>query len=1632
MKVTPEIYAWLASLNIIDPYVSISNNSVKDFQIPEETVATLLLGKNMDIIIQPLQKAYNKFHRLQEDYISNLKELKEIPEDQEYISFTSLNKIKYENWKLIFKVLSKFNLQFTETDIYLLVNSDKDQLKEVITKIYEEYNILAFEGEVDKKAKDSILNINDIDIDKEYNECHTLLEFIVLSLSKNMNLKPRQSIALLSNNRKYLKRVCVNGFIFDFQLIKNWLADLFDNIKLLLKFIRNSEDGLNIIYETIGTLLYCKDLDISLKAGELLSFIKSKIKMNWKWFYNEGINAFIFIFNQENLFYKKDFLKLFGDLILGMSSFFFDEIKKKFYLGEKKLVYDFLSNIINESVDMEKDFIFNLELFIYEICLSKANDISYNLSMLSETFYNFTPLEDKYANKILPYFKTCIKCTKGNIFSTGIIHLFYLMERLGKIKNKYAPQLYKIIVQLFLDTYNNIIKREIFLDNFENFFNGNKDIPIDIFLFPYLEKLNNCQNYDLCDFLFLLKMIEHPRIEGKDITDIIQFILYTCLYNLQFCRCANLILNLIFEKELITKNQNDEESFRKDNIIEIDNRFVDFINNALEIYLSNMFKKEQKVILETPYEIMNQNFSEVNLRIKTKVINSVKKYRHLKGYHSNALLAMLWHYSDHDDIMMTIEEINRPIYEPMKKYLERKNLIRKEKDAKNFTKRVIIYLNKLTQKKHNTAMKEQQLYKQSKLKEEKIKKRLGEIRSIAKLKIRPMLFAKETKITRNNSQLFNQYRNIASAQNNINVNKNQNNLKLSQSYSELIINNESNNEKDIIKQYQMLLNYEEKSKYKDKKFVTKLIKKILIRKEGTVINQILYNPNKKFFLDKDIFIKYLSLPFDLDEEEDREVDAIKGYNEAYKKNIVFYFKMYANESQEKISRMKFVKLLRDIGFDKERIEYKEINILIRLMFKYNLSEFDFNQFINILVQIAYIIFTRFRPCLTIGESYGNLLKRLVIKQINADRIAFLQKKYKDVILYILKLRREQKQFNMPEGFKIVKKTNIAYNFRLATHMADFIGEPNLICYQIIEEIIFDVCNSSLIEPYIEVGVKETVEIEPEKVHNWSPGITKAYINLNKRLQFYGLFAADALEDGIRIMLRMNYEENIEGDEMRYTKRIFNIKWAKQGIKQKRQLRAQLLIENEKKKTEKELEKNKYKQLISKKDYSDVKKKFKEIQQKIEDDKIKIKEEIKIKEKSDVELDEKKKSAMKSINLECTKKMKIQLKNIREKRKGIMKEKEEEEKREINRIRRKDYIICEEDKKYSDFEKNIYNSIQKTMQKEEIKQCMNKYTNHLKVIYDIYSKMSLNKIDSKAVIHEDEFNQFLINFTIIGIYITIEQMNWIFKNISKMSQNKRNNELYLDFEDFKISIGYLTIFSDLEVKSWKLKPQNIEDLTEEKLEKFFNNLGLKLPFDKVELEKFINDRRNMSVKNFLNLQQTKKRKEKNNNYNNQLAKSEEIKINSIASNHSKLKRNKKNENEIRNNKKEETKISTNTIQQNEKNIIKEEETRENKEDIENKDDDNKNKDKKESDNEESENKNDENSNNDEEEEEKEENNKDSNNNIKKEKSKENNVNKNKKEENKNEQKNKTIDKKEEKKKEEEEEEDEEEEEEEDDE
>ena len=97
------------------------------------------------------------------------------------------------------------------------------------------------------------------------------------------------------------------------------------------------------------------------------------------------------------------------------------------------------------------------------------------------------------------------------------------------------------------------------------------------------------------------------------------------------------------------------------------------------------------------------------------------------------------------------------------------------------------------------------------------------------------------------------------------------------------------------------------------------------------------------------------------------------------------------------------------------------------------------------------------------------------------------------------------------------------------------------------------------------------------------------------------------------------------------------------------------------------------------------------------------------------------------------------------------------------------------------------------------------------------------------------------------------MNWIFNKISKSKMDKKERQSYLDFDDFQVTLILLAIFSRFTERSRKILPSDLNNTNGETVEYFFKFLGLKLPFDKLEMENFINDRRALTMKNLLELQ-----------------------------------------------------------------------------------------------------------------------------------------------------------------------------------
>ncbi|CDW79816.1 UNKNOWN [Stylonychia lemnae] len=161
---------------------------------------------------------------------------------------------------------------------------------------------LSSQNSVNKKMlaiSNSVTSLNDINESKDIAFSETTLEFILLSLSRSLQIKPKQAAGLLSNNHKFLVHIAVKGMKGnDYTKIQQWYLDIYQNTQLLIQLIDNEKDQ-NAMKLTLNILkcgLFSQNIDLAVNCSRLLSKIGQEINqiggqlqgLAWDWLVNQS------------------------------------------------------------------------------------------------------------------------------------------------------------------------------------------------------------------------------------------------------------------------------------------------------------------------------------------------------------------------------------------------------------------------------------------------------------------------------------------------------------------------------------------------------------------------------------------------------------------------------------------------------------------------------------------------------------------------------------------------------------------------------------------------------------------------------------------------------------------------------------------------------------------------------------------------------------------------------------------------------------------------------------------------------------------------------------------------------------------------------------------------------------------------------------------------------------------------------------------------------------------------------------------------------------------------------------------------------------------------------------------------
>jgi hypothetical protein len=257
-------------------------------ELNEDNIKQISNGKNEDIknILITINLLTNQLTKTNNDnnFNSNnlLKSKADNSNNNSMLSikknFSEINKSKSSRKLLNSIDLSNMKNSYSKinnnsNNISMFSDSSKiNQAEKLIEKKTDtsRMDLIAIKKSVNTIRKHSdTLDINSLIGEKRLEDSESPLEFFILTLTKNLELRPRQAIALLSNNRKYLIQISNRGIKGNYKKMLNWYQDVVYNYHNLLKIINSSQmkDTKSMTYAILSVGLYSKSSELAEAAS---------------------------------------------------------------------------------------------------------------------------------------------------------------------------------------------------------------------------------------------------------------------------------------------------------------------------------------------------------------------------------------------------------------------------------------------------------------------------------------------------------------------------------------------------------------------------------------------------------------------------------------------------------------------------------------------------------------------------------------------------------------------------------------------------------------------------------------------------------------------------------------------------------------------------------------------------------------------------------------------------------------------------------------------------------------------------------------------------------------------------------------------------------------------------------------------------------------------------------------------------------------------------------------------------------------------------------------------------------------------------------------------------------------------
>ncbi|CAG9316961.1 unnamed protein product [Blepharisma stoltei] len=1435
MEIPEHLYNWLLNIGLFSQttYPNMPNT------IPESLVLNLESGQSFKVILKRLNQIKNNLDRLKTPMpeINTIKQVNS-PSGKLY------------NWNVLIPALELFSIHVDPDTKSLIIAGDRDMLIEVLNQIYnvevglKENNENRNYNKPQPSSSEEGLAIDQLNTTKPLFEADTCLEYLIVSLCKDFELKPKQGAGLLAQGYKYLAHIIAKGLKGSFEPVMLWYQDIYSNTQRLAELVSNELDSgaMNFVMSALKPGLISKDIEIiewTLRVFSKLALEFSEIGLleaAWKWFTGDqsALEMCIHSLKRVGSELYSGVIELF--LQIGQGNFielFTLHIRNIMTNTTEyiNLMSDFLP-FLSESESIFQEIISSGVIAYWrELGIREADSngidnynqrvpaINFLVSIITQLYSKISENEllinsiISFLNRVSRDQSFCLKCI-------AIAQLFNLLEFFANQESQFAPIVYRALTFLLLENYSSSMMREFMTENFRIIFKNNQAIPISILLDPLIKKLQVYEeDYFSFDFDFLITIAQHPRLLIQHAIQLIDILGKVYVNSLIFCKASGVPFTYLAARFI-------EQTVMQEYLYMFVRYSLNLVLSAEQNKSNPELKQLRNSIMDLISWIIQQWQDGLNDKIRQLLLQTNFAYYQLYSTNCKSIIFVLSLLGDTDNLLRDFQTENPGLFapEPQEDPEEiKEEAHREEEDQVENNYQIVVYDEKTREKEKqrkvhtwNTAIEEIEKAKKKRL---SIDRRLKE---------------------------------------------------------------------------------EEEKKLKRLKFKKKKIKKQL---EVRKIEQGRARENNEVALyDEGTVIKYTTVPEDIvirefSEAEIDEENAVRLLLKKYSRLLKVLFQNYSGtgyvrkrqtnsdfdwlaERKSRITESEYIKILKDHGVIPKLMTKVELRFLFKA---YNLkilklSEVDFvdyEGFKGLFCQIAYFCFSRgskdysHLPAVVSAKSLlDHMREDLVQKNISTELYDEPDpgRGDKDIIKALNAKLKEDPDTPMPDGYQRVEDLNMELFYNVPEIVE--INDNTKMAIELLDEIFSNI-GFHILEPQVKFSPSYYAKGigKPPEIINRPPNIVKLLkkeiktsqppkvVKLSPVLKFelahcpqdekniYEECAATLehllhtvyLKSSKIITKELKVEEKYEAKKEREKQEN---EQKKLELEQKRRLRYQIIQENIQKAKEERQEKlredlERRKMEKENQEKRKRKQKEKEMKEKEQRENL-IKQWAEQKQQADGEKEKEEKEKMKQKKEKLKKIAEEKKKEHAERLEKLISVKMTENKAKREKESKKDEIRKEElavSKKMGskiiaearkDHEKTAQakQEITQVMESEEFKSFIANYMGHIELAYSTYCKQSQIKIEAEESLWNMNFsiyNKFCSNFAIHPELVKTYDHQLIFKTITK---HKNGSEKVIDKEDF---IKALIMIASSARKS--LNDNESEFFTIDTVKKLFEYIGM---------------------------------------------------------------------------------------------------------------------------------------------------------------------------------------------------------------